>query len=156
MHRVGEDVTIYTRSLDDITERLPGVSPPYARWARSAWSSTARAAGRGRAAATLPGDASAVGRTGALADDLRVSWFDLLHLDGVDLVDRPLTERLAALDGLVPADQVVERLASRTGRGRAGRGGAGFFDATLAAATKESSSRTPTAPYAAGRRGAPG
>ena len=113
VHRVGDEVTIYTRSLDDITERLPGV--------------VAAVRGLGAERVVLDGEvllvadgrprpfqetASAVGRTGALAEDLRVSWFDLLHLDGADLVDRPLAERLEALDGLVPADQVVERLRS--------------------------------------------
>ena len=126
VHRVGDEVTIYTRSLDDITERLPGV--------------VAAVRGLGAERVVLDGEvllvadgrprpfqetASAVGRTGALAEDLRVSWFDLLHLDGADLVDRPLAERLEALDGLVPADQVVERLRlpspadpDQVGRGR--------------------------------------
>jgi DNA ligase-1 len=37
-------------------------------------------------------------------------FFDLLHLDGVDLLDSPAAERSAALDRLVPAEHRVARL----------------------------------------------
>jgi DNA ligase-1 len=36
-------------------------------------------------------------------------FFDLLHLDGVDLLDRPGSERAAALSALVPAEWRVPR-----------------------------------------------
>ena len=37
-------------------------------------------------------------------------FFDLLHLDGLDLVDSPGSERLEALAGLVPEEHLVPRL----------------------------------------------
>ena len=37
-------------------------------------------------------------------------FFDLLHLDGRDLVDSPGSERLEALAGLVPEEHLVPRL----------------------------------------------
>ena len=115
VHRVGDEVTIYTRSLDDITERLPGV--------------VAAVRGLGAERVVLDGEvllvadgrprpfqetASAVGRTGALADDLRVSWFDLLHLDGADLVGPPARRaagRARRAGAGRPGRQRVHRLA---------------------------------------------
>ena len=37
-------------------------------------------------------------------------FFDCLHLDGADLLDRPLAERLAALDERLPEALRVPRL----------------------------------------------
>ncbi len=36
--------------------------------------------------------------------------FDVLHLDGADLIDLPDVERRAALDGVVPAEMLMPRL----------------------------------------------
>ena len=64
-------------------------------------------------------------------------FFDLLHLDGDDLLDSPGSERLAALDALVPEEHRIARLvtadadaaeafvASRPRRRPRGRGGQG-------------------------------
>ncbi len=53
------------------------------------------------------------------AQPLSVFFFDILHRDGVDLLDAPTTERLAALDALVPPRHRVDRLAtSDPARGR--------------------------------------
>lgn len=57
-----------------------------------------------------------------------VFFFDILHLDGVDLLDESTHARLAALDAIVPADQRVDRLAT-TDAAAAQR----FLDVTLAA-----------------------
>ena len=43
-------------------------------------------------------------------------FFDLLHLDGRDLVDSPGSERLEALAGLVPEEHRVPRLRDRRRR----------------------------------------
>jgi DNA ligase-1 len=101
VHRVGDDVRVYTRNLNDITERLPQVA----------------AAVRAFPADGLVLDGEAIGvdadgrphlfqdtmsRFGAdqvgVAVGLRAFFFDILHLDGEALVDRPLSERLAVLD----------------------------------------------------------
>ena len=44
------------------------------------------------------------------AQPLSVFFFDILHRDGVDLLDAPTTERLAALDEMVPPQHRVDRL----------------------------------------------
>ena len=76
-------------------------------------------------------------------------FFDLLHLDGVDLLDRPASERLAALDAIVPATHQVDRLIT-SDAGAAQR----FLDVTLAAGHEGVMAKSLTAPYEAGPRGA--
>jgi DNA ligase 1 len=75
--------------------------------------------------------------------------FDVLHLDGEDLLDRPGAERAAALEGVVPAQSRVPRVvaeepaAAETAlAGALGQGHEGVMVKALAA------------PYEAGRRGA--
>ena len=83
------------------------------------------------------------------AQPLSAFFFDLLHLDGVDLLDRPASERLAALDAIVPATHRVDRLTT-SDAGAAQR----FLDVTLAAGHEGVMAKSLTAPYEAGRRGA--
>jgi DNA ligase 1 len=78
-----------------------------------------------------------------------VFFFDVLHLDGTDLLDLPTTERLAALDAIVPPSQRVDRLASSDDAAAAA-----FLTATLDAGHEGVMAKSPTAAYEAGRRGA--
>jgi DNA ligase 1 len=159
IHRLGDDVTVYTRSLDDVTARLPEVVE--ATLALPVHSLVAD----GEAIALRPDNrphrfqvtASRFGRSvdvaGALsaqmAEPLSVFFFDILHRDGVDLLDAPTTERLAALDALVPTRHRVDRLATSDPSAAAE-----FLDATLAAGHEGVMAKAPGAPYQAGRRGA--
>jgi DNA ligase-1 len=76
-------------------------------------------------------------------------FFDLLHLDGEDLIDRPGGERAAALDALVPATGRVPRALIADAPGAQA-----FLDAALAAGHEGVLVKSLEAPYAAGRRGA--
>ncbi|MDT5001260.1 MAG: ligase 1 [Mycobacterium sp.] len=156
IHRAGDAVTIYTRSLDDVTARLPEVVE--ATLALPVHDLIAD----GEAIALRPDNrphrfqvtASRFGRsvdvaTAQAAQPLSVFFFDLLHCDGVDLLDAPTTDRLAALDGLVPARHRVDRLVTAD-PGAA----AAFLEATLAAGHEGVMAKAPGAPYLAGRRGA--
>jgi DNA ligase-1 len=69
-------------------------------------------------------------------------FFDLLHLDGEDLLDRPASERAAALSALVPEPWRVPR------------GGAEMLEAALAQGHEGVVVKGLDAPYEAGRRGA--
>jgi DNA ligase-1 len=102
-HRRGDVVRLWTRNLNEVTDRLPGivelvrsfpveavvldgeaigVSEEQAEAGRpQAFQDTMSSFGRQR------GDAGLVAR-----------FFDVLHVDGEDLIDRPLHERLAVLD----------------------------------------------------------
>jgi DNA ligase-1 len=156
IHRAGDAVTVYTRSLDDVTTRLPEVVA--ATLALPVHDLIAD----GEAIALRPDNrphrfqvtASRFGRSvdvtaAQAAQPLSVFFFDILHRDGVDLLDAPTTERLAALDALVPSRHRVDRLAT-SDAGAA----AAFLQATLAAGHEGVMAKAPGAPYLAGRRGA--
>ena len=156
IHRAGDEVTVYTRSLDDVTARLPEVVE-----ATLALPVTDLIAD-GEAIALRPDNrphrfqvtASRFGRSvdvaaAQLAQPLSVFFFDILHRDGLDLIDAPTTERLAALDAVVPPVHRVDRLMTADPSEAAD-----FLDATLAAGHEGVMAKAPDAPYQAGRRGA--
>ncbi|MDT0419830.1 ATP-dependent DNA ligase, partial [Streptomyces sp. DSM 41982] len=78
-----------------------------------------------------------------------VFFFDLLHVDGQDLLDLPTEQRLASLDALVPQDRRVDRVVTADPAVAQQ-----FLDRTLAAGHEGVMAKAPTAPYEAGRRGA--
>ncbi|OHV01324.1 ATP-dependent DNA ligase [Mycobacterium talmoniae] len=156
IHRRGEEVTVYTRSLDDVTARLPEVVA-----AARALPVTALIAD-GEAIALRPDHrpqpfqvtASRFGRSvdvaaARAAQPLSVFFFDVLHRDGVDLLDAPTTDRLAVLDEIVPAAHRVDRLITADPAAAAQ-----FLAATLAAGHEGVMAKSLTAAYQAGRRGA--
>jgi len=159
IHRAGDEVTVYTRSLDDVTARLPEVVE-----ATLALPVTDLIAD-GEAIALRPDNrphrfqvtASRFGRSvdvawalaAQKAEPLSVFFFDILHRDGLDLIDAPTTERLAALDAVVPPVHRVDRLMTADPSEAAD-----FLDATLAAGHEGVMAKAPDAPYQAGRRGA--
>ncbi|WP_415624040.1 ATP-dependent DNA ligase, partial [Mycobacterium intermedium] len=156
IHRSGDEVTVFTRSLDDVTARLPEVVE--ATLALPVRELVAD----GEAIALRPDNrphrfqvtASRFGRSvdvaaAHAAQPLSVFFFDILHHDGVDLLDAPTTERLAALDALVPEAQRVDRLHTSDAAAAAA-----FLDATLAAGHEGVMAKAASAPYQAGRRGA--
>ena len=83
------------------------------------------------------------------AQPLSVFFFDILHRDGVDLLDAPTTDRLAALDALVPAQHRVDRLTT-SDPGAAER----LPGRDAGRRSRRRDGQVPAAPYQAGRRGA--
>jgi DNA ligase-1 len=101
VHRAGDDVRIYTRNLNDVTDRLPGIVDLVRSLPASALVLDGEAVGVGEdeLPTVFQDTMSAFGQTDGVAGaGLQSRFFDLLHLDGVDLIDRPLTERFAALE----------------------------------------------------------
>jgi DNA ligase-1 len=156
IHRAGDTVSVYTRSLDDITARLPEVveaalALPAGEFIADAEAIALQPNGRPH---RFQVTASRFGRTADVlaaraAQPLSVFFFDLLHLDGTDLLDLPTTERLTALDAIVPGAHRVDRLTTTDGEAAAA-----FLAATLAAGHEGVMAKSPAAPYEAGRRGA--
>lgn len=152
IHRKGSQVSVFTRSLDDVTHRLPEVVE--ATLALTATDLIADA----EAIALRPDNrphpfqvtAARFGRrTPNHLEPLSVFFFDLLHVDGQDLLDLPTEQRLASLDTLVPQDRRVDRVVTAdTAVAQQ------FLDRTLAAGHEGVMAKAPTAPYEAGRRGA--
>lgn len=155
IHRRGDTVSVFTRSLDDVTARLPEVveatlALPVTDLIADAEAIALRADGRPH---RFQITASRFGRRGGNAAEhsqkLSVFFFDLLHVDGVDLLDLPAADRIAKLDAIVPPTQRVDRLVtSDSERAQA------FLDTTLGAGHEGVMAKSPTAPYEAGRRGA--
>ncbi|HEX7429984.1 MAG TPA: ATP-dependent DNA ligase, partial [Mycobacterium sp.] len=113
IHRADDDVSIYTRSLDDVTARLPEVveatlALPVKDLIADGEAIALRADGRPH---RFQVTASRFGRAASRAEQpLSVFFFDVLHLDGIDLLDEPTDNRLSALDAIVPSSQRVDRL----------------------------------------------
>jgi DNA ligase-1 len=156
IHRVADEVTVYTRSLDDVTARLPEVveaalALPVTELIADGEAIALRADHRPH---PFQVTASRFGRSvdvaaARAAQPLSVFFFDVLRCDGADLLDAPTSDRIAALDEIVPARHRVDRLLT-SDRAAA----ADFLDATLAAGHEGVMAKSPTAPYEAGRRGA--
>ncbi len=73
--------------------------------------------------------------------------FDVLHLDGEDLLDAPLRERAARLQAVAPQLQIPRVLSSSADEGQA------VLDAALSAGHEGVVVKDASSPYAAGRRG---
>lgn len=152
IHRKGSDVSVYTRSLDDVTHRLPEVveatlALPATELIADAEAIALRPDGRPH---PFQVTAARFGRrTPNDLEPLSVFFFDLLHVDGQDLLDLPTDQRLASLDALIPQDRRVDRVV--TADSDIARQ---FLDRTLAAGHEGVMAKSPTAPYEAGRRGA--
>jgi len=156
IHRAGDAVSIYTRSLDDVTARLPEVVEaalelPVTDMIADAEAIALRPDNRPH---RFQVTASRFGRSvdidaARTAQPLSMFIFDLLHLDGADLLDLPTSERAAALDAVVPKVHRVDRLITDDVDAAQD-----FLDATLAAGHEGVMAKSLTAPYEAGRRGA--
>ncbi len=153
-HIAGDgSIRLFTRTLDDITARLPEVVAVLAALP------VRGAVFDGELIALRPDgrpypfqDTSARAASGAAPENpvpLSVFLFDVLHLDGADLIDLPDEQRHAALAKVVPAAMLMPRLVT----GDADEATAFFKDA-VARGHEGVVVKALTAPYAAGRRGA--
>ncbi len=171
VHRSGADIAVFTRSLDEITTRVPEVVaavralpgrelvldgeaigldetgrplPFQQTSSRAARRTTPSTTGRTPVA---PAVLAAAASTGATV--LTPYFFDLLHLDGEDLIDLPGRERWAALAGSVDSSLLVGRMEVDDPEQAAAA-----FAAALDAGQEGVVVKAPDAPYDAGRRGA--
>jgi DNA ligase 1 len=147
IHRRGEEVRIYTRNLNDITSVLPGIADAVLRLPV--------------AQAVLDGEALWMGEDGPAAFQDTVSQidanappegivtflFDLLHVEGDDLLDTPLEERAARLEALAPHLKIPAVVTSDPQEGER------VLDESLAAGHEGVVVKDAASLYAAGRRG---
>jgi DNA ligase-1 len=117
VHKSGREVAVYSRSLNDVTAAVPEV-------VEAALRLPAREAILDGEAIALRPDGTphafqvTMRRFGRRLDveqmreelPLSVLLFDLLHLDGTDMLAEPLTSRSAALADLSPAELVIPRI----------------------------------------------
>ncbi|MFE5407868.1 ATP-dependent DNA ligase [Microbacterium sp. NPDC056569] len=151
VHRDGEDVRVFTRSLADITHRVPELVEavrglPAERVILDGETLSLDEDGGPRPFQDTMSRFGSMGDEGADAV-LRPWFFDILHLDGRDLIDEPLATRLELLDravgdarmpGIVTDDPAAAEDFSRQ---------------ALAAGHEGVMVKALDAPYAAGRRG---
>ena len=105
VHRNGADVRIFTRNLNEITMRLPRIVDAVRAFDATSFVLDGEAIGlsedgRPRAFQDTMSD---FGADVQPAFELQAFFFDIIHLDGVDLLAKPLRERGAVLRGLVGA-----------------------------------------------------
>ncbi|EYR63581.1 DNA ligase [Actinotalea ferrariae CF5-4] len=114
VHRDGDVVGVWTRSLDDITDRVPEIvaavrALPVRTVVLDGEALALDADGRPRPFQETSARSATRDAELAAATTLRPFFFDVLHADGRDLLDVPLTERLAVLDA-VAGEHAVERV----------------------------------------------
>jgi DNA ligase 1 len=156
IHQKGHEVRVFTRTLDDITTRVPEVvevvaALPADSLVLDGEVIALRPDGRpqpfqvtaGRVASKL--DVATVRR----AVPLSLFVFDLLHLDDEDLLDRPGVERQAALAAAVPESLRVPRVVTADPAVVAA-----FLRDALARGHEGVVVKSLEVPYEAGRRGA--
>ncbi len=151
VHRAGDDVSVFTRSLDDITSRVPEIvaavrALPVGQLVLDGEALALTDAGRPMPFQVTAGRAGR--RSGAAQHVLHPFFFDLLHLDGADLLDEPAARRFDELAGLLPEAVRVGRRVLADPTAAAER-----FAAVLAAGHEGVVVKALDARYEAGRRG---
>jgi DNA ligase 1 len=147
VHRRDDEVRIYTRNLNDLTRALPGIAE----------------AVRGLPVqqVVLDGEALWMSEDGPAAFQDTVSQldsaappegvvtflFDLLHVDGQDLLDAPLSERSARLEAIAPGLKIPSRLTTDSHEAEQ------MLEDALEAGHEGVVVKDASSPYAAGRRG---
>ncbi|GIG38620.1 ATP-dependent DNA ligase [Cellulomonas phragmiteti] len=153
VHRDGDDVRVYTRSLDDITARVPEIvtavrALPARTLVFDGEALALDAEGRPRPFQETASRSATRESELAASATLTPFFFDVLHVDGRDLLDAPLHERLAVLDQ-VAAPHVVGRVVTADATVAADH-----FASVVAAGQEGVVVKACDAPYEAGRRGA--
>ncbi|MEU3602597.1 ATP-dependent DNA ligase [Streptomyces sp. NPDC006798] len=161
VHRDGRTVRVFTRSLDEITDRLPEVV------AAALGASGDRFAVDGEVIALDPAGRPVpfqriAARVGSRADvaaaraalPLTPVFFDVLAADGEETLDLPGSERRTVLAGLFPESARVRGLAVADPADPGERSAAeDFLTDTLARGHEGVLVKAADAPYVAGRRG---
>ncbi|MGH2642010.1 MAG: ATP-dependent DNA ligase [Actinomycetota bacterium] len=158
IHRLGDEVRAFTRNLADVTDRVPEIvavirSVPIEAAVFDAEAIALRPDRRPHPfGLTMSrfGSRSRKDLTEFQTDyPLSAFVFDVLHLDGEDLIDRPAVERFAALDERLPEELRVPRIVTSDVE-EADR----FLDDAIAKGHEGVMVKALDAPYEAGRRGA--
>jgi DNA ligase-1 len=155
VHKLGDDVRVYSRQLSDVTLAVPEV-------VELVQALPSRSLVLDGEVLSLRPDGTpepfqvSMRRFGRKLDvaalratqPLHPFFFDILHAGGGDLIDLGTAERLAQLDEIVPPAQRMPRLVSADGTEAAG-----FFERALDTGHEGVMAKALDASYAAGRRG---
>ena len=152
-HLTEGNVRLFTRTLDDITARLPEVVAELGKLPLSTAVLDGELIALREDGRPLPFQDTAA-RTASLEGGgpsvpLSVFLFDALHLEGTDLIDSEDQHRHAALARAVPAELLMPRLVTSSAEEATA-----FFSDALTHGHEGVVVKSLAAPYAAGRRGA--
>ena len=151
-HRLGDEVRLFTRNLNDITERLPTVADVVRSFAVDSLILDGEVIGwgddDGRQPDAFQETMSRFGRhRGDAERGLVVRFFDCLHVDGRTLIDAPLSERLDVLDRVVGGWRIPNVVTDDA------KAASEFLDGALAAGHEGVMVKGIGSAYEAGRRG---
>jgi DNA ligase-1 len=147
IHRRDEDVRIYTRNLNDVTRALPGIAASVLALPVRSIVLDGEALGMTDDGPATFQDTVARIDADAQPEGIATFLFDVLHVDGDDLLDAPLLERNARLQAIAPALSIPGTFTSDADE--AGR----VLDDALRAGHEGVVVKDAASPYAAGRRG---
>jgi DNA ligase 1 len=147
IHRRGSDVRVYTRNLNEITQALPGIVEAVRGLeveqvvldGEALWMGAGGPASFQETVAQIDSDAPPEGVVTFL--------FDLLHVEGDDLLDVPLEERAARLAEIAPQLKIPAVLTSDPAAAQR------VLDESLAAGHEGVVVKDAASTYGAGRRG---
>ena len=150
VHRHGDEVRVFTRNLNDVTDRLATVVTAARAVRASSFVLDGEVLGLdadGRPHAFQDTMSRFGDESGAAGTGLQATYFDVLHLDGADLLDRPLAERLVHLATLVGDRKMPGLVTDDPGQA------AGVLDDALAHGHEGVVVKAIDSTYEAGRRG---
>jgi DNA ligase 1 len=155
VHRAGDRVAVFTRTLDDITTRVPEIveaalSLPVSAVVLDGEAVALAADGRPRPFQITAARTASQGDVARLRAEtpLTLFLFDLLHLDATDLIDAPAQERQRLLAEVVPAPLRTPRIITADLAEAEG-----FFADAIAHGHEGVVVKSLDSPYRAGRRG---
>jgi DNA ligase 1 len=147
IHRRNEEVRIYTRNLNDITSSLPGIVKAVVQLPVKQAVFDGEALWMGEAGPAAFQDTVAQIDSDAPPEGIVTFLFDLLHVDGEDLLDTPLRERAARLEAIAPHLRIEAVLTSDPEQGQR------VLDESLHTGHEGAVVKDAASLYAAGRRG---
>jgi ATP-dependent DNA ligase I len=156
VHRSSGDVRVFTRNLADVTERVPEIVERLSdleveTFVLDGEAIAFRSDGRPEPFQVTMGRFGSRHAVEQLSASVPLScfFFDALHLDRVDLIDRPQSERFALLEEHLPPELRVARIVAASAEEAEP-----FLEETLARGHEGVMVKSLDAPYEAGRRGA--
>lgn len=155
VHKYDGRVAVFTRTLDEITDRVPEVLEAVAELPAKSLVLDGEAIALNEKGRARPFQETAA-RTASKVDvaalretvPLTSYFFDLLHLNGEDLVDSPARDRYARLTDVLPGRLVVPRLLTDDQAAALA-----YFDDAVAQGHEGVVVKSLDAAYEAGRRG---
>ncbi|HCT79930.1 MAG TPA: ATP-dependent DNA ligase [Micromonosporaceae bacterium] len=148
VHRSGPQVAIFSRSLDELTGRMPEIVTAVQQLPARSLVLDGEALAVDDSGRPLPFQETASRGMRRESGSLKAFFFDLLHVDGADLIDEPGARRWPALDAAVPESMRVSRVVVDDAEQAAAA-----YKAALAAGQEGVVVKSAQATYDVGRRG---